>query len=53
MTAEEKGIIKAALINYEIAIKDDLTQNDHTQEEVENAFEAWNLTTKLISKFSK
>lgn len=53
MTAEEKGIIRAALIHYEIAIKDDLTQNDHTQEEVQNAFDAWNLTTKLIAKFSK
>ena len=53
MTDYEKGIIYAALVNYEIAIKDELTQQDHTQEEVEKAFEAWNMTTKLIKKYGK
>ena len=53
MTEVEKGVILAALKNYEIAIKDELTQEEHTQEEVQRAFDAWNLTTKLISKYSK
>lgn len=53
MTAEEKKIIREALINYTIAIQDDLTQNEHTSEEIQDAFRAWNLTERLIEKFSK
>lgn len=53
MTAEEKKIIKAALKNYTIAIQDDLTQNEHTSEEIQESFRAWNLTERLIEKFSK
>ena len=53
MTDYEKSIIYTALIRYEMAIKDELTQKEHTQEEVINAFDAWNVTTKLIKKFSK
>lgn len=53
MTAEEKAIIKAALQNYTIMIQDNLTQNEHTSEEVQEAFRAWNLTEALIQKFSK
>ena len=53
MTDAEKGIIRAALINYEIAIKDELTQQEHTQEDIQHAFDDWNLVTKLIKKYSK
>lgn len=53
MTAEEKGIIKAALVNYTITIQEDLTQNEHTMEEVQEAFRVWNQTEALIKKFSK
>lgn len=53
MTSEEKGIIRAALVNYTIAIQDDLTQNEHTSEEVQEAFRVWNQTEELIKKFSK
>ena len=53
MTLNEKTIILEALINYEIAIKDSLTQDEHTQDEIQRAFDAWNLTTKLIKKYNK
>lgn len=53
MAPNEKGVILAALMNYEIAIKDSLTQEEHTTEEIQNAFDTWNMVTKLIKKYSK
>lgn len=53
MTKEEKGIVRVALLHYEIAIKDSLTKEEHTEEEVQAAFDAWNITTKLIKRFSE
>lgn len=53
MTAEEKEIIKAALINFTYAIQDELTQKEHTTEEIQEAFKTWNKTEELIKRFSK
>ena len=53
MTDKEKGIVRTALLNYIIAIQDDLTQTEHTQEEVSEAFNTWNMAEKLVKKFSK
>lgn len=53
MTEEEKGVILAALSNYEIAIQNELTRAEHTQEEIKQAFDTWNTVTRLIAKYKK
>lgn len=53
MTAEEKEIIRAALKNFTYAIQDELTQKEHTIEEIQEAFKTWNKTEELIEKFNK
>lgn len=53
MTQEEKKVILAALKRYEVAIKDSLVEEEHTTEEVQQAFDYWNVTSKLIEKYMK